>query len=139
VLAGAHGTAHAEACVVAAGHWRCADDSVLRTLLRTIHAGHHVDVQSLTVLLISPLQGQTGKYFFVVQTGTFALKLPAKQPEHAGDQGAPEQTVSFIVPNPLNPEPYAGGGSSGWACLSSSRCGVCTASAHRTRCSHTCK
>jgi hypothetical protein len=30
----------------------------------------------------------------VVQTGTFALKLPAKQPEHAGDQGAPEQTVN---------------------------------------------
>lgn len=44
-----------------------------------------------------PLQGQTGKYFFVVQTGTFALKLPAKQPEHAGDQGAPEQTVSALA------------------------------------------
>ena len=44
--------------------------------------------------LFGPLQGQTGKYFFVVQAGTFALKLPAKQPEHAGDQGAPEQTVS---------------------------------------------
>ena len=55
--------------------------------------------------LFGPLQGQTGKYFFVVQAGTFALKLPAKQPEHAGDQGAPEQTVSLKVPNTLNPQP----------------------------------
>lgn len=43
---------------------------------------------------ICRLQGQTGKYFFVVQTGTFALKLPAKKPEHAKDEGSPEQTVS---------------------------------------------
>ena len=93
MLAGAHGTAHAEACVVAAGHWRCADDSVLRTLLRTIHAGHHVDVQSLTVLLISPLQGQTGKYFFVVQSGTYSLKIPAKKAEKEGEADHPEQTV----------------------------------------------
>ncbi len=41
-------------------------------------------------------QGQTGKYFFVVQSGTFALKLPAKPPVNKGEDGIPEQTVRAL-------------------------------------------
>lgn len=39
------------------------------------------------------LQGQTGKYFFVVQSSTYALKLPAKKPDKPGEAASPEQTV----------------------------------------------
>lgn len=38
-------------------------------------------------------QGQTGKYFYVVQSGTCALKVPAKPAEKPGEDAHPEQTV----------------------------------------------
>ena len=39
------------------------------------------------------MQGQTGKFFFVVQAGTFALKIPAVTCAKDGQPDQPEQTV----------------------------------------------
>ena len=41
------------------------------------------------------LQGQTGKYFFVAQSGTYALKLAAKPATQPGEEKHPEQTVCY--------------------------------------------
>jgi CRP-like cAMP-binding protein len=44
-------------------------------------------------------QGQTGMYFFVVQSGTYALKVPAKPAERPGEDAHPEQTVRRYAPH----------------------------------------
>lgn len=41
----------------------------------------------------SGVQGQTGKFFFVIQAGTFALKIPAISCAKDGQPDQPEQTV----------------------------------------------
>ncbi len=53
------------------------------------------------------LQGQTGKFFFVVQTGTFALKIPATKSDTPGQPDHPEQTVRPTVARPPSQAPPA--------------------------------
>lgn len=43
--------------------------------------------------------GGIGRMFYVIQSGTFALKIPAKEAERPGDEALPEQTLRRYAPH----------------------------------------